>query len=147
MKYPSQVGKMPARVLARLLAGQRLTHLSFQHIAATYRLAGPIERLRNEYGWPIIGQERIVHTTDPTGREARYFVYLLQISDIQIAGRDGQEFSKRVFEWEAKRIEVREKRTEGNEATLTPYRQSNNNFLSRDHSNIYNAKGSNHGKD
>ena len=75
MKCPPRIGCLPARVLARLLRAERLTHLIFQNESATYRLAAVIERLRNEYGWPIVSQWRVARTSDPVGRSAKYCVY------------------------------------------------------------------------
>lgn len=105
MKYPPRTGTMLSRVLARLLKGDRLTHLSFQHEAATYRLAVFIEILRNTYHWPIIGEERVEPTNDPTGRDARYFVYYLPRAALEYASNGGQEYLKKVMHWEKARTE------------------------------------------
>jgi len=107
MKYPPRTGKLPSRVLARLIRAERLTHLSFQHEAATYRLAAVIGRLKHEYGWPIVSEERVRPTSDPVGRSAKYCVYYLSITDIQMAGKRGNEYAVMVFNWEAKRVAAR----------------------------------------
>ena len=105
MKYPPRTGTMLSRVLARLLKGERLTHLSFQNETATYRLAVYIEILRNTYCWPIIGEERISTTSDPTGRKARYFVYFLPRTTLLYAGKGGLDYVEKVMRWEKRRIE------------------------------------------
>jgi hypothetical protein len=107
MKYPPRKGTMLARSLARLLRTERITHLSFQHDAHTYRLAASIEVLRNKYDWPIVGEQRAGRTNDPTGRSASYFVYYIPLSAIQEAGSKGHDYALKVFEWEKKRIEER----------------------------------------
>jgi len=107
MRYPPCIGYLPSRVMARLLRAERLTHLSFQHESATYRLAAIIERLRNEYGWPIVSEERVRPTSDPVGRNARYCVYYLSITGIQMAGKRGHEYAMKVFNWEAERVAAR----------------------------------------
>ncbi|MFL0797503.1 MAG: hypothetical protein K6L73_08430 [Cellvibrionaceae bacterium] len=105
MKYPPNIGKLPSRALARLLRAERLTHLTFQHEASTYRLAACIERLRNKYQWPITSQRRTSKTNDPTGRNATFCVYFLEIPNISKAGKRGKEYSLKVFEWEKRRRE------------------------------------------
>lgn len=107
MKLPLRTGTMLSRSLARLLRSERLTHLSFQHEAHTYRLAASIEVLRNKYGWPIISQQRTSKTNDPIGRNARYCVYYLPLSAIQASGSRGRDYALKVFEWEKTRIEGR----------------------------------------
>jgi hypothetical protein len=105
MKYPPKTGAMPSRVLARLLRAERLSHLTFQQEASTYRLAAIIEQLRNKYGWPIKGESRKCRTNDPVGRSANYQGYFLSLNDIAKAGKKGNFYALRVFEWEKKRIE------------------------------------------
>ncbi len=107
MKFPPRTGFLPSRVLARFLRAERLTHLSFQAESATYRLAAVVERLRNEYGWPIVSEERVTSTSDPVGRSAKYCVYFLSIADIQGAGLRGHEYAVKVFNWEAQRVAAR----------------------------------------
>ncbi len=69
-------GHMPARVLARLMLGEKHSHRSFDDIAHSYRLSSPIERLRNRYGWPIEDIWVDCYTGD-AGRLARYKRYFL----------------------------------------------------------------------
>ena len=105
MKFPPHIGKFPARALARLLKGQELTHIRFQHETASYRLAVAIERLRNCYGWPIKSRDRVGTTSDPVGRSATYSVYFLDIDEIRKAGVMGERFASKVFRWEQWRKE------------------------------------------
>jgi len=107
MKYPPRTGSMLSRSLARLLRAERITHLTFQNETHTYRLAASIEVLRNKYDWPIVGEQRVGRTNDPTGRSARYFVYYLPISAVQENGSKGRNYALKVFEWEKLRIEER----------------------------------------
>ena len=69
-------GHMPARVLARLILGEKHSHRSFDDVAHSYRLSAPIERLRNFYGWPIDDVWLDCYTGD-AGRRARYKRYFL----------------------------------------------------------------------
>ncbi|WP_444920434.1 hypothetical protein ACJJID_16635 [Microbulbifer sp. CnH-101-G] len=103
MKYPPQIGAMPSRALTRLLRAQRISHRTFQNETASYRLSAPIERLRNEFGWPIISQWREERTLDPTGRNARYCVYYLPSEEIMRAGEQGQKYAFKVLIWEKRR--------------------------------------------
>lgn len=115
MKLPPRIDTMLSRSLARLLRSERLTHLSFQNEAHTYRLAASIEVLRNKYGWPIISQQRTGKTSDPIGRNARYCAYYLPLSAIQKSGSRGRDYALSVFEWEKEQIRI-----EGRAATLPP---------------------------
>lgn len=105
MEFPPRTGTMLSRTLARLLRAERITHLTFQDDTHTYRLAVFIERLRNEYGWPIVGEHRVRPTCDPVGRSARYFVYYLPVSAIREAGSQGRKYALKVFKWERMRSE------------------------------------------
>lgn len=105
MKFPPPTGTMLSRTLARLLRAERITHMTFQNDTNTYRLAVFIERLRNEYGWPIVGEPRVGPTHDPVGRSARYFVYYLPLSAIREASSQGREYAVKIFEWERMRSE------------------------------------------
>ena len=100
MRYPPKIGGMPSRVLARLLKAERLSHLTFQKEASSYRLSAPIEILRNNYGWPISSQWRTGKTNDPVGRSAKYCVYILPLESIREAGIKGKQYASKVFEWE-----------------------------------------------
>ncbi len=53
-KLPSKLATATAEVLARLLAGERLTSIDGVHAASTTRLAAVTHYLANEYGWAAI---------------------------------------------------------------------------------------------
>lgn len=99
--YPN-TDTMSARVLARLLQGEALTHRDFWLIAGTYRLSSPICDLRNKHGWRILDRREIVPTSDPTKRAAKVKRYYLPIEFIGEAGECGQSFAGSVIEWERK---------------------------------------------
>lgn len=107
-KYPRS-DTLKARVLARLLRGDSVTHRSFDRESHTYRLSAPIFELRAE-GWPIATSRMICDTKDPCGRVARYGVYDLAAETIKAAGAEGRDFARRVFEWEELRAAARAKR-------------------------------------
>lgn len=100
--YP-KVGSLQSRALARLLRAQRLTHIDFQKITRSYRLASYIEQLYKK-GWPIVSQRRTGKTKDPTGRYVSYSIYYLSLEAICQAGEQGRDYALKVFEWELKRI-------------------------------------------
>lgn len=93
---------MPARVLARLLQGEALTHRDFLLAAGTYRLSSPICDLRNKHGWNIQDWREVVPTSDPTKRAAKVKRYHLPVELIGEAGERGQAFARAVIEWERK---------------------------------------------
>lgn len=99
--YPN-VDTMAARVLARLLQGESLTHRDFWLIAGTYRLSSPICDLRNKHWWRIADRREVVPTSDPTKRAAKVKRYHLPIEVIGEAGERGQTFAANVIEWERK---------------------------------------------
>lgn len=101
LTYPN-IDTMPARVLARLLQGESLTHRDFWLIAGTYRLSSPICELRKKCGWNIQGYREVVPTSDPTKRAAKVKRYYLPIEIIGEAGERGQSFAANVIEWERK---------------------------------------------
>jgi hypothetical protein len=72
------IDSLPARALARLLAGKQITHKDFQGQTASYRLASYIETLRNRHGWAIESRWEEGLTSDRTGRRARYVRYLIE---------------------------------------------------------------------
>lgn len=104
-----RIDTLKARVLARLLRGDSLTHRAFDGEARTYRLAAPVLELRQD-GWPISTTWETADTRDPCGRVARYGVYDLPAETIQAAGAEGRDFARRVFEWEELRAAARAKR-------------------------------------
>jgi len=67
-----------ARALVLLLIGERITHKDFQKQTASYRLSGPIERLRNRHGWIITTTEETSLTSDKTRRVATYGRYSIE---------------------------------------------------------------------
>lgn len=97
--YPN-MSTMPARVLARLLQGEAMTHQGFWLVAGTYRLSSPICDLRNKRGWNIQGSHEVVPTSDPTKRAAKVKRYYLPTEVINEAGELGQAFARAVIEWE-----------------------------------------------
>jgi hypothetical protein len=51
--FPAKQNTVTADVLARLLAGERLTSLDTVYEASTTRLGAVVFYLANDYGWPI----------------------------------------------------------------------------------------------
>jgi len=100
--YP-KVGSLQSRVLARLLRSQRLTHIDFQEISRSYRLASYIEQICKKY-WPVLSERRTGKTKDPTGRYVSYSTYYLSLETIRQAGERGRDYALKVFEWEHRRI-------------------------------------------
>lgn len=99
--YPN-IGTMPSRALALLLQGHKITHRDFWRHAGSYRLSDPIFILR-ERGWDIQDTPETVPTSDPTKRSAHIKRYYLPQEVISAAGDEGQDFVRRVKEWERKR--------------------------------------------
>ncbi|MDP2828110.1 MAG: helix-turn-helix domain-containing protein [Sulfuricellaceae bacterium] len=96
------VGTLPSRALAMLLQGVGITHRDFWLHAGTYRLSDPIFILR-ERGWNIQDNPETVPTSDPTQRSAHIKRYYLPQEVISAAGDEGQNYVRRVKEWERKR--------------------------------------------
>lgn len=99
--YPN-IGTMPSRALAMLLQGNRITHRDFWIHAGTYRLSDPIFLLR-ERGWDIQDTPETVPTSDPTQRSAHIKRYYLPQDVINATSDEGQDFVRKVKEWERKR--------------------------------------------
>lgn len=81
--YPSKYATVTAEVLARLLAGERLTSLDAVGEASTTRLAAVVHYLAKHYGWDIEADERAAGCRD--GRVSRISEYSLSAGTIAIA--------------------------------------------------------------
>lgn len=95
------IGTMPSRALALLLSGHAITHKDFWRHAGTYRLSAPIYTLRAS-GWPILDQFETVPTSDPTKRQAYIKRYYLPHAFINEMGEAGQDYARKVREWESR---------------------------------------------
>ena len=101
--YPN-IGTLPSRTLALLLQGKAITHRDFWLHAGTYRLSADIHLLR-AVSWDILDTPEVVPTSDPTKRRAHIKRYYLQNEAISAAGEAGQNYVRRVKEWERKQTE------------------------------------------
>lgn len=81
--YPSKHATVTAEVLARLLAGERLTSLAAVGEASTTRLAAVVHYLGKHYGWDIEADERAAGCRD--GRVSRICEYSLSADTIAAA--------------------------------------------------------------
>jgi hypothetical protein len=72
---PHKRATVTAEVLARLLAGERMTGLEAVGCASTTRLAAVVEYLQSDYGWHIERTDRAAGCSD--GRVAWISVYWL----------------------------------------------------------------------
>ncbi len=72
---PHKRATVTAEVLARLLAGERMTSLDAVGCASTTRLAAVVEYLQTDYGWRIERTDRAAGCSD--GRVAWISVYWL----------------------------------------------------------------------
>lgn len=86
--FPSPVS-VKGRVLADLLAGDRLTHLDVWERHGSSRAAHHVLRLRRA-DWPVVTEEIDVPTSD--GRVARIALYSLPAEAIAAAGERGRAF-------------------------------------------------------
>jgi len=77
MKTPTfpKINSLVGRTLARLIAGNKITHRDFDGDTRSYRLSSYIEQLRNRHGWVIETVTEKALTNDPTGRTATYGRY------------------------------------------------------------------------
>jgi len=100
-RYPS-ISSMNGRTLGRLLAGKRITPRDLQGEVASYRHSHYIYCLRRD-GWAVHDEWENAPTSDPTTRRARFKRYWLHRDDIKTAGTDGQQYARKVRQWEAKR--------------------------------------------
>ena len=82
---------LPGRVLMRLLAGRRLTHLDSWRELGHARLADSIWKLR-KLGWPVHMDEKNTPTSDGT-RRAMVGVYYLPHEAIEAAGIEGRQYA------------------------------------------------------
>ncbi len=98
------IGTLSSRALALLLQGSAITHRDFWLHAGTYRLSADIHLLR-EMGWDIRDTPETVPTSDPTKRRAHIKRYHLPNEAISAAGENGEDYVRRVKEWERKRTE------------------------------------------
>ena len=80
---PHKRGSASAEVLARLLAGERLTGLEALDCASTMRLAAVVDYLQAKYGWNIERTEKAAGCRD--GRVVRISVYWLAPEVIKLA--------------------------------------------------------------
>ena len=62
--YPAKLATVTAEVLARLLAGERLTSLDGVRDASTTRLSAVVFYLQTEYGWPIEAADKAAGCRD-----------------------------------------------------------------------------------
>ena len=62
--YPAKLATVTAEVLARLLAGEKLTSLDGVREASTTRLGAVVFYLKNEYGWPIEAADKAAGCRD-----------------------------------------------------------------------------------
>ena len=74
--YPAKCATVTADVLARLLAGERLTGLEAVTSASTTRLAAVVDYLQDRYGWTIERSDKATGCKD--GRVAWVSVYWLK---------------------------------------------------------------------
>lgn len=83
-RLPPRVDSATAEILARLLAGEKLTAQDSLRHASTMRLAATVERLSREFCWTIHSERRAVGCAD--GRVARRVArYFLEPSQREIA--------------------------------------------------------------
>ena len=73
--YPAKRATVTAEVLARLLAGERMTGLDAVTSASTTRLSAVVHYLKTDYGWTIERTDRAAGCRD--GRMAWVRVYWL----------------------------------------------------------------------
>ena len=62
--YPAKLATVTAEVLARLLAGEKLTSLDGVREASTTRLGAVVFYLKDEYGWPIAATDKAAGCRD-----------------------------------------------------------------------------------
>lgn len=62
--YPAKLATVTAEVLARLLAGEKLTSLDGVREASTTRLSAVVHYLQTEYGWPIEATDKAAGCRD-----------------------------------------------------------------------------------
>jgi hypothetical protein len=104
--YPRE-HSITARILARMLLGEELTHRETDKAAGTYRLAGYVGYIKSKHKWPHESEQFIDDSLDPVGRKAPYTKYWLSIETIRWAGQQGKDFANRVLGREAKQIAQR----------------------------------------
>ena len=71
--FPIKSATVTAEVLARMLAGEKMTGLNMVLDASTTRLAAVVHRLQRDYGWEIEREDRAVGCRD--GRVAYVTAY------------------------------------------------------------------------
>jgi hypothetical protein len=74
-RLPAKLASLAAEVLARLLAGEKLTNLDGVYRASTTRLASVIHYLITKYGWVIQSADKVASCND--GRVAWISEYSL----------------------------------------------------------------------
>lgn len=85
--FPSAVS-VKGRVLADMLAGDKLTHMDVWERHGSSRASHHVYKLRE--AWPVVTQEIDAPTSD--GRTARIALYSLPPETIEAAGERGQQF-------------------------------------------------------
>ena len=100
--YP-RIGSLAGRVLARLLAGDAITHRDVDQDARTYRLAAHAHNLR-QLEWRIVSEWECGPTRDPVGRVANWTRYRLPVEQIADAGEEGRCYAESSKAWEAMRM-------------------------------------------
>jgi hypothetical protein len=81
--YPAKLATVTAEVLARLLAGEKLTSLDGVREASTTRLSAVVHYLHTEYGWPIEAEDKAAGCRD--GRVSWVAEYALPPDSIACA--------------------------------------------------------------
>ena len=81
--YPAKLATVTAEVLARLLAGERLTSLDGVRDASTTRLSAVVHYLQTDYGWPIEAAGKAAGCRD--GRVSWVAEYALPAASIACA--------------------------------------------------------------
>ena len=85
--YPAKLATVTAEVLARLLAGEKLTSLDGVREASTTRLGAVVFYLKGEYGWPIEAADKAAGCRD--GRVSWVSEYALPPESIACAKAAG----------------------------------------------------------
>lgn len=81
--YPAKLATVTAEVLARLLAGEKLTSLDGVREASTTRLSAVVHYLQAEYGWPIEATDKAAGCRD--GRVSWVAEYAMPSASIACA--------------------------------------------------------------
>lgn len=88
------IGTQPARMLALLLKGRKVTPLEAWIRLGIYRISDTVYQLR-QANWGVITDRKEVHNR--FGEECRVALYSLPASEILRAGQRGQEFAEKAL--------------------------------------------------